>query len=131
MIKPELLEFSENPVLTLTCATAHTGMIMARKLNRKPSRKSQPKTLTPHIPFASPDLRRPKLVAETLLECIRTGDLDSFRDVLASHLMTANKMQLAKKSGLGRRTLYDIIDRKKTFNPELSTVSAIIRGLAS
>ena len=131
MIKPGPRTISENPSLTLACATAHTWITMARTSNRKPSRKSQPNALNRHIPFTSPELRRPKLVAETLLECIRTGDLDAFRDVLTSHLMTANKMQLAKKSGLGRRTLYDIIDRKKKFNPELSTVSAIIRGLAS
>jgi DNA-binding phage protein len=84
-----------------------------------------------HAPFSSPELRNSKLVSETLLECIRTGDLDSFRDVLASYLLTANKAQLAKKAGIGRRTLYDILDPKKKFNPELSTVSAVIRALAA
>lgn len=84
-----------------------------------------------HAPFTSPELKDPKLVSEALLECIKTGDLDSFRDVLASYLMTANKMELAKKAGLGRRTLYDILDPKKKFNPELSTVSAVIRALAA
>jgi DNA-binding phage protein len=87
--------------------------------------------LKAHAPFTSPELKDPKLVSEALLECIKTGDLDSFRDVLASYLMTANKMELAKKAGLGRRTLYDILDPKKKFNPELSTVSAVIRALAA
>lgn len=87
--------------------------------------------MTVHVPFTSPELKDSKLVSETLLDCIRTGDLDSFRDVLASYLMTANKTSLAKKAGLGRRTLYDIMDPKKKFNPELSTVSAVIRALAA
>jgi DNA-binding phage protein len=65
------------------------------------------------------------------LDCIRTGDLDAFREVLASHLMTVNKIRLAKKAGVGRRTLYDILDPKKKFNPELSTISAVIRALAA
>ncbi|MBI5139553.1 hypothetical protein HZA26_03015 [Candidatus Nomurabacteria bacterium] len=87
--------------------------------------------MTEHVPFSSHELKNPKLVSETLLECIKTGDLESFRDVLSAHLVTANKMHLAKKAGIGRRTLYDIMDPKKKFNPELSTVSAVIRALAA
>lgn len=71
------------------------------------------------------------MVADTLLECIKTGDLETFREVLCAHLMTVNKMALAKKAGIGRRTLYDLIDPKKEFNPELSTVSALIQALAA
>jgi DNA-binding phage protein len=70
-------------------------------------------------------------VVEVLLDCIRTGDSDAFREVLASHILTANKVELAKKAGLGRRTLYDLLDPKKKFNPELSTISAVIRALAA
>lgn len=87
--------------------------------------------MTAHVPFSSPELKNAKLVTETLLDCIRTGDLDAFREVLASHLMTVNKIRLAKKAGVGRRTLYDILDPKKKFNPELSTISAVIRALAA
>ena len=87
--------------------------------------------MTEHVPFTSPELKDPKIVSEALLECIRTGDTDAFRDVLTSYLMTANKVRLAKKAGIGRRTLYDILDPKKKFNPELSTVSAVIRALAA
>lgn len=87
--------------------------------------------MTAHVPFTSPELKNAKLVTETLLDCIRTGDLDAFREVLAAHLMTVNKIRLAKKAGVGRRTLYDILDPKKKFNPELSTVSAVIRALAA
>lgn len=82
-------------------------------------------------PFASKELHDPKLVSEALLDCIKDGDLDSFREVLVAHLMTANKMAIAKKAGIGRRTLYDLIDPKKEFNPGLSTVAAVIRALAA
>ena len=103
-----------------------------RKTGTSGRRKgSGTKFLTEHVPFASPELNNPKLVSETLLECIKTGDVDSFRDVLIAHLMTANKVQLAKKAGIGRRTLYDILDRSKEFNPTLSTVSSVIRALAA
>ena len=94
-------------------------------------KKSGTRYLRVHAPFASKELKNSKLVIETLLECIRSGDLFSFRDVLIAHLMTANKMKLASKAGIGRRTLYDLLDPKKKFNPELSTVSAVIHALAA
>lgn len=43
--------------------------------------------------------------------------------------MNSSKVSLAKKSGLSRQTLYDLMDRNRAFNPELATVAAIIRGL--
>jgi len=98
--------------------------------SKKP-KKSATKYLKEHVPFSSPELKDAKLVSETLLECIRSGDLESFREVLTAHLMTVNKVGIAKKAGIGRRTLYDLIDPKKEFNPELSTVSAVIRALAA
>ena len=94
-------------------------------------RKSATKSLRAHEAFASKELKDPALVVETLLECIRTGDLESFREVLMAHLMTVNKVKIAKVAGIGRRTLYDLIDPKKEFNPELSTVSAVIKALAA
>lgn len=45
--------------------------------------------------------------------------------------MTVNKTDFAKKAGLGRRTLYALIDSKKEFNPGLSTISAIIQSIAA
>jgi DNA-binding phage protein len=87
--------------------------------------------LKARVPFASKDLRDAKLVSETLLDCIRIGDLEAFREVLAAHMMTANKLAFAKKAGVGRRTLYDLVDPTKQFNPELATISAVIRALAA
>ena len=104
---------------------------MRKVVTLKKQKKSATKSLTAHEPFASRELRNSKLVSETLLECIKTGDLDSFREVLTAHLMTVNKVKVAKKAGIGRRTLYDLMDPDKEFNPELSTVSAVIRALAA
>ncbi len=94
-------------------------------------KKSGMKSLKAHEPFSSKELKDPALVTETLLECIRSGDIEAFRDVLIAHLMTANKSQIAKKAGIGRRTLYDLLDPKREFNPELSTIAAVIRAIAA
>ncbi len=97
----------------------------------KKQKKSGTKSLKEHAPFTSKELKDSKLVVDTLLECIRSGDLESFREVLAAHLMTINKVKFVKKAGISRRTLYTLIDPKKEFNPELSTISSIIQSLAA
>ncbi len=104
---------------------------MAKTKTSKKLKKSKPVLLKEIIPFSDPDFKDIKIVSQALVECLMMNDLESFRDVLIVHLMTVNKMNLAKKSGLGRRTLYDIIDPKKTFNPELSTVAALLHALAA
>ena len=104
---------------------------MRKIATSKKPRKSETKSLKVHEPFTSKELKNRHLVAETLLECIKSGDIDAFRDVLVAHLMTVNKVAIAKRAGIGRRTLYDLIDPKKEFNPELSTISAVIRALAA
>ncbi len=103
---------------------------MAKSTTSKNLKKSGIK-LTVHRPFQSKELKNTKLVIEVLLDCIRENDLDSFREVLVAHLLTVNKMALAKKAGIGRRTLYDLLDPKKKFNPELETVTALFQALAA
>lgn len=104
---------------------------MAKVATSKKQKKSGTKSLKAHEPFTSKELKDPKLVIETLLDCIRTGDIESFREVLTAHLLTVNKSKMAQKTGLGRRTLYDLMDPKREFNPKLSTISAIIQSLAA
>ena len=104
---------------------------MAKVVTSKKQKKLGMKFLKVHEPFTSKELKNSKLVIETLLDCIRSGDIESFREVLTAHLMTVNKTKIAAKSGIGRRTLYDLMDPKKDFNPELSTISAIIKSLAA
>jgi DNA-binding phage protein len=89
------------------------------------------KSLKAHKPFKSEIFENSSFVTDTLLDCIKSNELESFREVLTSHLMTVNKMELAKKAGIGRRTIYDLIDPKKDFNPELSTISALLNAFST
>ena len=104
---------------------------MGRIVTSKKRKKSGTKFLKVHVPFASKELKDSRLVAEALLDCIKSGDLAAFREVLVAHLLTMNKTEIAKKAGIGRRTLYDLMDPNKEFNPELSTISAVIKSLAA
>lgn len=104
---------------------------MAKASTSKKRKKSKKDIFIEYDPFNSPELKDVNLVIEVLLDCIKTGDIDTFREVLVAHLVTVNKVDLAKKAGLGRRTIYDLMDPKKEFNPELSTLTALFQALAA
>lgn len=109
-----------------------TGVIkMAKAKISAKQKKIEMKSLKAHVAFKSKELKNVELVVDTLLECIKNGDTESFRDVLTAHLMSVNKVQMAKKAGIGRTTLYDLMDPKKEFNPELSTISSILKAIAA
>jgi DNA-binding phage protein len=93
---------------------------------RKGSSKSTLKKFEPNRKLLSDK----KLVIETLIEALLTNDVETFRDVLIAHLRTLSKTELAKTTGLGRRTLYDLMDEKK-FDPRLSTLSALLSKIAA
>ncbi len=99
--------------------------------HKRSARKSSKPTLIPHRPHSSSELKTLKAVSEALVDCLSTGDLDTFREVLAAHILTMNKSRLAVQSGLGRRTIYDLLDPQKEFNPSIQTVSSLLRALAS
>ena len=61
--------------------------------------KDEEKSLKAHVPFKSTELKDVDLVLDILLDCIVTGDIDTFREVLTAHLVTV------KKAGVGRRTI--------------------------
>ena len=104
---------------------------MAKVETLKKPRKSETKFLKAHVPFKSDLLKDSEGVMEALFDCIRNDDVESFRTVLAAHLMTVNKTKLAQKAGIGRRTLYDMVDFNKEFNPEFTTISALMKALAA
>src|SRR4051794_18054360 len=68
-------------------------------------------------------------VLETLFHCLVENDLEAFRDVLVAHLRTVSKAKLALETKLGRRTIYDLLDDKKPFNPSLRTLAPLLHSL--
>lgn len=97
------------------------------KISKKP-KKSSKKSLQEFKPSTSLLLNK-KLVAEVLVDSLLENDIQTFQDVLVSHLRTLSKTELAKQTGLGRRTLYDLIEGKN-FDPRLSTLSALLSKIA-
>ncbi len=100
-----------------------------RKTSAKP-KSSSLSTLKMHDVFTS-NLKDAKLVKQVLVEALMQNDMETFQDVLIGHLRTASKSGLSSKTGLGRQTLYDLINEEKEFNPTLNTLAAILKAIAA
>lgn len=72
-------------------------------------------------------LRDQELAFRAFWECLVEQDIDSFKEILRSHLEAINKQKLAKKSKTSRRTLHRILSPEG--NPTLKNISSIIHAL--
>ncbi len=48
---------------------------------------------------------------------------------MISHIKTVNKVNFSKETKIGRTTLYELLDTDREFNPNLSTVTAVISAI--
>ena len=101
-------------------------------MNKKKTSEKRKKYSVKLIPFdPKKGLQDPKEILETLLYCLSIDDIEAFQDVLVAHLKYASKTDLALKTKLGRRTIYDLMDRNKPFNPTISTIGPLLKALAA
>lgn len=91
--------------------------------------KSKRKSLTVLDPLNHPILKDKNLTIKILHDCIDDGDHETFRDVLTVYLRAINKIEFVEEAGIGRRTLYDLMDPTKEFNPEFKTLCAIFQAI--
>jgi DNA-binding phage protein len=92
-------------------------------------KKSKRKLLTVLDPLSHPILKDKTLTMKILHQCIDDGDVETFRDELTIYLRSVNKMEFVEEAGIGRRTLYDLLDPSKEFNPEFKTLCALFQAL--
>lgn len=102
---------------------------MAKTMTLKKQEKSSNSSFKTFEPNKKLLLNK-KLVIRSLTEALLENDIEVFRDVLVAHLRTMSKTELAKKTGLGRRTLYDLIENKN-FDPRISTLAALLSKIAA
>ena len=80
-------------------------------------------------PFRSEEyLRNSDSVIAALVECLRQGDGEGFKEVLAAHLLVINKAQFARRAGLSQRTLFRMLSSKG--NPTLDKVAKLFQALS-
>lgn len=74
-------------------------------------------------------LRDKDLIAKALWECLVDNDIESFKDILRTHLEVVNKESFVKKTGISRRTLFRMLSPEG--NPTLENISKIIHNLCA
>jgi DNA-binding phage protein len=72
-------------------------------------------------------LQDQELVFRAFWQCLIDKDIESFKEILRSHLDAVNKGKLAKKSKTSRRTLHRILSPDG--NPTLKSISNVIHAL--
>lgn len=103
---------------------------MAKAKTSKKPKKFSTKGLTKHKPNYEL-LSNPKILKEVLVGALMENDIETFKECLIAHLKASSKVELAKKTKLGRQTLYDMINGKRKFNPSLETLGAILETIAA
>ena len=95
-------------------------------LNDIPVRKLKPGVKVRKASSAN-RLKDQELVFKAFWQCLVEQDIESFKEILRSHLEAVNKQQLAKQSKTSRRTLHRILSPEG--NPTLRNISNVIHAL--
>lgn len=74
-------------------------------------------------------LQNREVVAQALWECLVLNDINAFKEILRSHLEVVNKDELARKSGIPKRTLFRMLTPEG--NPTLENLGKIIHQLCA
>lgn len=88
---------------------------------RKATGRSREVRLLDHDTSAT--LGDPGLVFETFMQCLKEGDAESAREVLAASLRHLNKSYLERRYHIPRRTAYNLLDKKSV--PSLELVAKV------
>lgn len=84
----------------------------------KPGIKSEPYS-------PKENLRNSEKIREALLECMRDGDTDAFREILTAHVRAVGIQEVTHRTKLGRSTIYSAIGEDA--NPTIETVFQILK----
>jgi DNA-binding phage protein len=76
---------------------------------------------------SSKRLQNQELVFRAFWQCLVDKDIESFKEILRSHLDAVHKGSLAKRSKTSRRTLHRILSPEG--NPTLKSISNVIHAL--
>ena len=93
--------------------------------NIKPIHLKKGVTLEKHSPKES--LKDPNFVYSALMDALKGGDSQSFKEILSAHLEVINKEAFSKRAHISKRTLFRILSPEG--NPTLDNVAKIVHAL--
>ena len=68
-----------------------------------------------------------ELVSEALIQALKDGDSEAFKEILAAHLSVTSKERFSRKARIPRRTLFRMLSPEG--NPTLDNVARIVHAL--
>lgn len=71
--------------------------------------------------------KNPHKVFEALIDSLKSGDGDAFKEILSAYLEVTNKDEFAKISGIPRRTLFRMLS--SSGNPTLDNITKVVSAL--
>jgi putative addiction module killer protein len=77
---------------------------------------------------ASKALGDVELVSDALIQALKDGDAEAFKEVLAAHLKVANKEAFSAKAKIPKRTLFRMLTPDG--NPTLDNIARIVHALS-
>jgi DNA-binding phage protein len=72
-------------------------------------------------------LRNRRFIAKALFEAFTDGDTKAFKEILKAHLESANKNNVALRSGVPRSTVFRMLEPES--NPTLDNIAKVLRIL--
>ncbi len=80
-----------------------------------------------HKISSSDRLKDQELAFRAFWQCLVDQDIESFKEILRSHLEAVNKVSFAKKTKTSKRTLHRILSSEG--NPTLKNISSVLHAL--
>lgn len=77
---------------------------------------------------SSKELADVEFVSQALIQALKDGDADAFKEILGAHLSITNKESFSKKAKIPKRTLFRILSPRG--NPTLENVARIVHALS-
>ena len=68
-----------------------------------------------------------EFVSQALIQALKDGDADAFKEILAAHLSVTNKERFASRAKISKRTLFRMLSPKG--NPTLENIARIVHAL--
>lgn len=74
------------------------------------------------------ELLNEDLIGRAIWECLKEGDSDGVREVIATYLNAVIKTHVAKEASVARSTIYSL--KKKGSNPTVKTLAKLVHACA-
>jgi probable addiction module antidote protein len=77
---------------------------------------------------SSKELADVEFVSQALIQALKDGDADAFKEILGAHLSVTNKEKFSEKAKIPKRTLFRMLS--PSGNPTLENVARIVHALS-